>query len=386
VHVGIGLLTLRPGELGGSETLVHGLLSSLGDAREDSYSAFCGPLAARSLARHARGAVSVHALAGHRTGRDAAQRLLAIARARYLGGGMAREAERRAGGRFDVVHFPLTISAPRFDSPRVVTVLDLQHELMPAFFSAPERAYRRVFYAGAIREAAVLVTISEWVKGTIVERHGVDPDRILVSLQAIDRELFRPGPVPEDEERLASLDLPERFVVYPANLWPHKNHERLVEALGRTRDPELGLVLTGQRYGRWEALEARAAQVGVGGRIRHLGYVGRALLPALYRRARGMVFPSLFEGLGIPPLEALACGCPVAAADRAALPEMLEDRALLFDPESTEAVAAALDALASGGAPRPDPDPGFWRRFTWDAAADVHRAAYRLAADGAATR
>ena len=93
-----------------------------------------------------------------------------------------------------------------------------------------------------------------------------------------------------------------------------------------------------------------------------------------------MVFPSLFEGFGLPPLEALACGCPVAASQAASLPEVLRGHAPLFDPRDPEAIAAAIEWLLTAGPPRAGED--FWRRFTWAECARVHRAAYALAAAG----
>jgi glycosyltransferase involved in cell wall biosynthesis len=387
LNVGLALLTLRPGQVGGSETHVRGLLGALGGdpgADGNRYVAVTGPAARSSLAALERGPVSVIGVPGWRVGSTPARILLAVLRGRYAGARLRRAAESSASGPFDVVHYPLTVAVPRVPSPRVVTIHDLQHELMPDLFSRAERAYRRVFYAGAIREAEAVVTISNWVKETIVERHGIDPERVSVCFGGVDREAFGPEEGPDDAERVARLGLPERFVVYPANLWRHKNHDRLVDALALASDRELELVLTGQDFGRWPRLRERAKAAGVGDRVRHLGYVERSDLPALYRRSLGMVFPSLFEGLGIPPLEALACGRPVAAANRTALSETLRGRALLFEPESQEAIAHALDALGSASIPMPELDRAFWERFTWDAAAEVYRRAYGAAAARAA--
>ena len=171
-------------------------------------------------------------------------------------------------------------------------------------------------------------------------------------------------------------------MVYPANLWPHKNHGRLLEALALVRDRELAIVLTGQHVGRLAALEGAAARLGLSGRVRHLGFVDRGSLPHLYRRAVGMVFPSLFEGFGLPPLEALACGCPVTAS-RASLPEVLRGHASLFDPGDPEAIAAGIEWLLTAAPPRAGED--FWRRFTWAECARVHRAAYAPRRSGLTT-
>ena len=142
------------------------------------------------------------------------------------------------------------------------------------------------------------------------------------------------------------LGLPERFVVYPANLWPHKNHERLVEALARADDREVALVLTGQRLRtRRAAHGARRASSASRERVRApRATSSREAVPALYRLAQAMVFPSLYEGFGAPPLEAMACGCPVAASPRGSLAEVCGGAALELEPESVESIAAAIDA------------------------------------------
>ena len=168
---------------------------------------------------------------------------------------------------------------------------------MPEFFSRGELFHRRWAYEGAARGATRVVTASEHSRDRLVQAAGVDPDRIDVVPLGIDHERFRPGPVEGDAAVLEPLALPERFLVYPANLWPHKNHERLLEALGECADREISLVLTGQEYGRGARLMETAARVGVAGRVRHLGYVERAAVPALYRGGDGHGLPEPLRGL-----------------------------------------------------------------------------------------
>jgi glycosyltransferase involved in cell wall biosynthesis len=190
-----------------------------------------------------------------------------------------------------------------------------------------------------------VVTGSRYSKQRLTQSAGVDPDRIEVIPLGIDLNRFRPQAGDDDERLLEDLDLPPRFLVYPANLWPHKNHGRLVAALGATDDPELGLVLTGQDYGRLDDLMQQARTAGVAGRVRHLGYVPAGALPALYRRAAAMAFPSLYEGFGSPPLEAMACGCVVAASSNGSLGEICDGAALSFDPRSVHDIARAIDQV-----------------------------------------
>lgn len=176
------------------------------------------------------------------------------------------------------------------------------------------------------------------------------------------------------------LLLGERLAGYPANLRPHKNHARLIEALAASADGELCLLLTGGVYGRLGELSAAAERAGVAGRVRHLGYVAGELLPALYRRAVAMVFPSLYEGFGAPALEAMACGCPTAVAHASALPEACGSATLYFDPTSAESIAEAIDRLGAGGALLDRLGEAGVRHaagFTWSASARRHTAVYR---------
>jgi glycosyltransferase involved in cell wall biosynthesis len=171
----------------------------------------------------------------------------------------------------------------------------------------------------------------------------------------IDHDVFRPD---ESVPR-------QRFLVYPAREWPHKNHARLFEAFAELRrgDPELELVLT-------------SYEGPVPDGVRSLGFVSRDELVDLYRRAAALVFPSRYEGFGQPPLEAMACGCPVACSSAAALPEVVGDAARVFDPRSVEEMVAAVEDVLR--APEPWRARGLARAraFTWEETARRHDDAY----------
>ncbi|MDX6665482.1 MAG: hypothetical protein QOG68_1688, partial [Solirubrobacteraceae bacterium] len=268
------------------------------------------------------------------------------------------------GREFDVVHYPVTVPVPSLDgAPRVVTLLDVQHHELPQMFSRAERWLRAWAYDGAARDADLVITISEHAKRGLVEHVGVPAERIEVIGLGVDHERFTPEGPGRD-------DLGD-YVLYPANLWPHKNHARLLEAWRQVDD--LTLVLIGQSFGRASEQE----------RVRHLGHVAHEDLPALYRGARAVVFPSLFEGFGLPVLEAMACGTPVAASDRGALTEVAGGAALLFDPESVPAIAAAVRQIAGDEALRARVRAAGLARAaecTWARAADAHVRAYRQVA------
>src|SRR5262249_22083602 len=174
---------------------------------------------------------------------------------------------RRLDG-LDAVHSPLTVMIPRVTAqPAVTTVLDLQHEFLPHFFSRAELAYRRRAYGWSVRGSALVITISKHAGRAVVDRFHIAEDRVRPIHLGIDHEVFRPAEVAR-----------ERFLVYPARAWPHKNHARLFEAFAvlRSRHPDLELVLT--------AYEGPTPPG-----VRSLGHVPREQLVHLYRTAAGLV-------------------------------------------------------------------------------------------------
>jgi glycosyltransferase involved in cell wall biosynthesis len=381
MHVAFALLTLFPGRVGGAESNVRGVLGEFADGNgPEQVTVLANRHVTAAYGGYARGPVALREVASYRPGDGNATRLLAMASA-----GLApRLAARDVPRGFDVLHHPVTVPIPRLpDVPTVTTVYDLQHHELPEFFSRAERAYRRWAYDGAARAADIVLTTSEYSRERLVEIAGVEPERAIAIHMGIDHDRFTPAATEADGRLREELRLPERYVAYPANLWPHKNHARLVEALAAA-PADLHLVLTGQDYGKLGELEQAARRAGVAERVHHLGYLQPEQVPALYRSAVAMVFPSLYEGFGAPPVEAMACGCPVACSTRGSLAEVAADAALTFDPESVEAIAAALVRIATDGALRDRltaAGPAHAARFTWDAAARGHVDAYARAVE-----
>jgi glycosyltransferase involved in cell wall biosynthesis len=342
--VGISLLTLVPGAVGGSETYARELLRALARTGELEYRVLLPP-----IAPDAAGGLPHEVAPEYRASRSTAGRLRAMTLAALRPG---RLRERLRG--CHPVHFPLTVPAPSVHGPSVVTLHDVQHRDLSELFSRAERAFRSFAYDRASRQAAAVIVPSEFVRSRAVARLGLDPACIHVVPHGLDHERFRPG----DEQR-------EPFLLYPAKGWAHKNHARLFEALPlvRKQRPELLLVLTGYDGPVPEGAERR-------------GFVSPDELAGLYRRAECLVFPSRYEGFGQPPLEAMACGCPVAASRAGALPEVCGDAAVLFDADDPAAIAAGvLEALGRAEELR---GRGLVRagRFTWDATARAHEAVY----------
>ena len=345
MHVGISLLTLVPRISGGSETYARELVRALGRVGTNTYLVFLP-----TIATDVEGLPS-RVVDDYRASRSTAGRLAAMARASVRGGRV-----RRHFAGLDALHFPLSVIIPPVEAPpAATTVLDVQHELLPRFFPRAELAYRRAVYGWSVRRSRLVLTISEHAAQTIVERLGVPAERVRAIHLGLDHEVFRPGGEPRGE-----------FLLYPAHGWPHKNHARLFEAFGelRRRHPGLELVLT-------------SYDGGVPDGVRAVGHVSREELVRLYQTAAAVVFPSLYEGFGQPPLEAMACGCPVACSDAAALPEVCGDAARFFAPTSVEDMIEAVEEVL--GWPEPYRERGLARAraFTWDATARAHDAVYR---------
>lgn len=357
---------------------MRGLLGAFGDGHgPERVAVLAGEEVRRAYAGAARGPVTMRRVSRWRYPDRAPLRALAIGAGLSAGSRLGR----RVTADLDVVHHPLTVPLPRVRGATVVTYHDAQHLVHPDFFSTAERAYRAVAYDRAAQRASVVVTPSEFTRGAVIDRLGLEPDRVRASSHGIDHSRFT-DEEQEDDLLLEGLRLPPRYVVYPASLWPHKNHHRLVEALALVADRELGLVLTGGLGRRMPGLVETAARAGVKARVRHLGFVAEETLPALYRRATAMVFPSLYEGFGSPALEAMACGCPTAVARIGALTEVCGEASEYFDPTSTESMAAALDRVTGDAALRKrlcDVGAARASALTWRASALRHMDAYATA-------
>lgn len=380
-HVGISLLSQDSGQFTGTGTYVRGILNEFAAGRLGlEVEVLCNEHALGVLTDSHDSHLTLRPARGFRLGGSRISRIAAIAGASIWSPRLTDQFSDQAR----VIHYPLTIAVPKTRLPTVVTLHDVQHHELRHYFSLPQRAWRHRFHDGAARRATVVITDSEHARERIIDILGVPSERVVAIHLAVDHQRFRPLRGGDDEQLLRELALPSRFLLYPASLWPHKNHRALLDALARIEDNELELILTGLTFGRLDEIMTHAAKRGLDGRVRHLGLVSDAALPALYRAATMLVFPSLYEGFGVPPLEAMACGCPVASSLVASLAEVCGDAAAALDPADSEQMAATIQrVLEDSGLRARMRDAGLAQasRFSWAAASEAHLAVYRRAAE-----
>ena len=255
------------------------------------------------------------------------------------------------GGRADLLYCPFTaLFYARPSVPTVATVYDLQFIEYPQFFSRAEVEERAANFFRAAAAADRLVCISDYVRDQVCRTAGLGSawvKRVHISLP--DRlGPCEPAALPA---LLARHGLRHgRYLIYPANTWPHKNHEMLLAAAGiyfaRHPASDLKIVCPGvSDEPRGRALKAAARRMGLAERAIFPGFLGERDLAGLFAGARALIFPSLFEGFGMPLLEAMAQGVPVLSANTTSLPEIAGDAALLFDPRRPDEIVGAIEAI-----------------------------------------
>lgn len=241
----------------------------------------------------------------------------------------------------DIVHLPRQ-TAGEVDRPFIYHPHDLQHRHLPNFFTARQIASREVVYGSLCRKAAAVAVGTSWVKRDLIEQMRIDPKRIFVIPLA-------PATAAGEQRQRADLvrtALPDRYIIYPAASWPHKNHIRLFEALAilRGRGIEVPLILTGPRHMGLD-LSSLAINSGVRDLVFDLGYLSQLEVEALIEASVAMIVPTLFEAASFPVWEAFRLGTAVACSNVTSLPQQVGTSGLLFDADRREAIADAIVTL-----------------------------------------
>jgi alpha-1,3-rhamnosyl/mannosyltransferase len=250
--------------------------------------------------------------------------------------------------RADVYHSPYYLMPYWPGVPTVLTVYDLISLLYPQYVSVQARLLFRWMMALALRAASHVTVISQATRGDLLAFYRLSPRKVR-AIPLAANPAFHPQPSEAVAALLARLNIPQRYILYLGSNKPHKNLVRLIDAFSRITHyaSRFTLVIAGAWDTRYPEPRQRVAALGLENTVRFLGPVPEEDLSALYTGAALFVFPSLYEGFGLPVLEAMACGVPVVCSNTPSLLEVCSDAVLYFDPADVEAIAKALrQALA----------------------------------------
>ncbi len=228
--------------------------------------------------------------------------------------------------------------------PTVITLADVQHLYYPQFFTPRDLFYRDWYFRVSSHLADRVITVSQFSKQTITRHYHLRPEKLMVAYHCIDERYYRSA----EAAKVPAYPLPKTFILYPANRWQHKNHDGLLRAMQLLKEQEglsINAVFTGNDVHNGYQLKEMVAHYGLSDLVHQVGFVSVEEMAYLYRQARLLIFPSLFEGFGIPLVEAMAAGCPIAAANRTSLPEVASEAALYFDPTQPSNIATAIKKL-----------------------------------------
>lgn len=251
----------------------------------------------------------------------------------------------------DVYHAPHYVLPPAIRCRSVVTIHDCIHLMFPQYL--PNRAayaYARATMWAAARRSARVLTVSEASKRDILRYFDIPPEKVVVVYNGID-ERFSVPPAAEDVARVRErYQLDQRFVLYAGTIKPHKNLIRLIHAFHELRASgfdDVSLLISGDEISKLPALRRAVHEHKLHKHVRFLGHLPDEMLAILYRLAAVFVFPSLYEGFGLPPVEAMASGTPVVTSNVSSLPEVTGDAALLVDPYDVDSIVDGLSRVLS---------------------------------------
>ncbi len=273
----------------------------------------------------------------------------------------------------DVVFSP-THYIPRFVSvPKVMAIMDVSYLLYPELFR-PQDLHKLIHgTAYSVSHARTIITISEFSKNAIIEAYHVPKDRIVVAYPALSDSVDTKKSM---GKKSTLTSLPKRYILSVGTIQPRKNYVRLIEAFSALPDRDISLVIVGKKGWLYEDILTAPNRCGVSGRVQFLDFVPDDALPALYERAEFFALPSLYEGFGLPVLEAMAHGTPVVVSKTSSLPEIAGKSGIYVDPSDTKSIAdGLLQAIREKGTKEESARIALGKKlakqFTWDKAADT---------------
>jgi glycosyltransferase involved in cell wall biosynthesis len=273
-------------------------------------------------------------------------------------------------GRLDLLHSPDFVLPPT-RARTLLTVHDLSFLVLPECHVPSARDYLRRALPRSLRRADAVIADSVSTRDDLIRLLKVDPARISVIYSGADAS-FQPLPIANPAAARARLKLPAHYLLHVGTLEPRKNLPRLIAALASLGRHDLKLLLVGRRGWLYDEIFQAIEQYGLHEHVRFADFVRDDELPVLYNLAEAFVYPSLYEGFGLPPLEAMRCGTPVVASHTSSLPEVVGDAAVLVDPLSVTSIATGVARVLDDAALRAQlrvAGPQQARRFSWGRAA-----------------
>ncbi len=273
--------------------------------------------------------------------------------------------------KIDLLHSLAFVTPLICPCPSVVTIYDLSFLIFPKAFKLSKRLYLTLLTRPSARKARRIITISESTKRDAVRLLGVSSEKVDVVYCGVDKA-FHPLPEREVASFRQKRGLPEQIILFVGTIEPRKNVARLIEAYSRLRDRQVKLVIGGARGWLYQEIFACVEELGLTDDVLFPGYIPPDELPLWYNAAELFVYPSLYEGFGLPPLEAMACGTPVIASNVSSLPEVVGEAGLTIDPMDSRGLAEAMNQVLSDRALRQSMrERGLARagRFSWANAA-----------------
>lgn len=251
---------------------------------------------------------------------------------------------------FDMVHSVAGYTHPDLIGfPGILTINDLQHLHHPEFFTPGQFEERERLYRASAEKAKHIICISEFTRQDVHRQYGIPLEKMSTIWIVPSRNVWQTIPDAKRAQLLAAMGVAGPFFFFPAHCWPHKNHARLMEAFGNVlpRLPRgVNLVMTGGDFPDDHPAAALLRQRDLAKRVTHLGYRSPLEIRALFQGCMSLVFPSLFEGYGMPVAEAIIAGKPVLCSNLTSLPEIAGDAAMTFDPKDVDAIGEALVEVA----------------------------------------
>ncbi len=355
-RIGVNALYLIPGGVGGTEIYLRSLLTSLAEVDAvNQYLIYTNRETGADLAPPAPNFLNVPLPV------RASSRPVRILYEQFQLPRRVRQ------DRIDVLLNP-GFTAPVFSPcPQVTVIHDLQHKRHPEYFRWFDLPFWRLLVWAAVRRSQRLIAVSEATRADLLTYYRVPADKVAVVEHGVDNRFFA---IAGERTRV------EPFLLCVSTLHPHKNIERLVRVFSRlrSRHPDLRLVLAGMKGFQTSPVEALIGSLGLAGKVELTGWIPREQLYDYFRRAAAFVYPSTFEGFGMPVVEALAAQVPLACSDIEPLRSIVRGAAWLFNPEDEAAMERAIERLLSGEAPAA-PNPA--RDYSWETAAQATLQALR---------